>query len=240
MNLLKDKVVIVTGGTKGIGLATSQLMAQEGAIVYACARNEVVFEESNINYLYVDVTNKKTCQEVVSTIIEKHGRIDVLVADAGITADKLIVKMTDDDFDDVMGTNVKGIFNIIQIVGPLMENQGKGSIITLSSIVGEYGNIGQVNYSASKAAIIGLSKSCAKEFSRKGAQVRVNVVAPGYTLTGMVKTVPDNLLEKFSNMTMLKRLALPEEIANSILFLASDMSTYITGTVLDVNGGMRL
>lgn len=149
-------------------------------------------------------------------------------------------KMTDEMFDSVISVNLKGVFNIGRFVGPMMEKQGTGSIITISSVVGEYGNIGQANYAASKAGVIGLSKSWAKEFARKGQQVRVNVISPGYIMTDMLKTVPQDLLDKFADQTMLKRLGQPKEIANVALFLASELSTYITGSVLDANGGMRL
>lgn len=240
MSMLKDKVVIVTGGTKGIGYATVHRMSDEGAIVYACARHKVVFEKENIHYHYVDVTDKDSCKKLFEYVVEKHGKIDVLVANAGITSDALTVKMTDQMFDDVINTNIKGVFNIVSFVGPYMERQGYGSIITTSSVVGEYGNIGQANYAASKAGVIGMTKSWAKEFARRGAQVRVNSIAPGYILTDMLGTVPKDLLEKFSEQTMLKRLGKPEEIANTVLFLASDWSSYITGTVIDANGGMRL
>ena len=240
MNLLQDKVVIITGGTSGIGEATALKMASEGAIVYACARKEKMFTQENINYHYLDVTNINSCEELFNNVVTKHGKIDVLVADAGIKSDSLTVKMSEDAFDKVINTNLKGTFNIVKMIGPYMENNGGGSIITVSSIVGEYGNIGQANYAASKAGVIGMSKSWAKEFARKGTPVRVNCVAPGYILTDMLKTVPEQLLEKFASQTMLKRLGKPDEIAEVIVFLASDKASYITGTVLDVNGGMRL
>lgn len=240
MNSLKDKVAIVTGGTSGIGLATVQKLQQEGAIVYACARHEKEFKEENIIYHQLDVTSPDSCKVLFDDVLAMHGKIDILVADAGITADSLTVKLSDEDFDKVISTNLKGIFNIVRLVGPYMENNGGGSIVAVSSIVGEYGNIGQANYAASKAGVIGMSKSWAKEFARKGVPVRVNVVAPGYILTDMLKTVPEHLLEKFAGQTMLKRLGKPEEIAEVITFLASDASSYITGTVIDANGGMRL
>ena len=148
--------------------------------------------------------------------------------------------MTDDQFDRVIDVNLKGVFNIIRYVGPFMENQGYGSIVTVSSVVGEQGNIGQINYSASKGAVISMTKTWAKEFSRKGANVRVNAVAPGYIMTKMMDTVPQELLDRFASQTMLKRLGQPEEIAEVIAFLASDASSYITGTVISANGGMRL
>lgn len=238
--LLDGKIAIVTGGTEGIGYETCLKLAEEGAIVYACARHEQSFDNKNVRYHFLDVTDADSCKTLVNDVIACHKRIDVLVANAGVTSDSLTIKMSDEMFDKVINTNLKGIFNVVKLVGPLMEKNNNGSIITISSIVGEYGNIGQANYAASKAGIIAMTKSWAKEFARKGANVRVNSVAPGYTLTKMLETVPENLLQKFADQTMLKRLGKPEEIANAILFLASDMASYITGTVLDVNGGMRL
>ncbi|MCR5592160.1 MAG: 3-oxoacyl-ACP reductase FabG [Saccharofermentans sp.] len=237
---MTDKVVVITGGTSGIGYATALKMADSAAIVYVAARTERTFEKSNIKYHYVDVTNVESCKQLFDDVIDRYGRIDVLVADAGITADALTVKMTDEQFDRVIDVNLKGVFNIVRFVGPYMENQGWGSIVTVSSVVGEQGNIGQVNYSATKGAVISMTKTWAKEFSRKGANVRVNCVAPGYIMTRMMDTVPQNLLDKFAGQTMLKRLGQPEEIANVIGFLASDEASYITGTVISVNGGMRL
>lgn len=240
MNLLKDKVIIITGGTKGIGLATAIKMAEEGAIVYACARNEVAFNDDNIHYLKLDVTDSEACKEVADTVIRERGRIDGLIADAGVTRDAILYKMTEEMFDKVMDVNVKGTFHMIKAVHPYMDEQKEGSIVVISSIVGEYGNIGQINYSASKAALLGMAKSCAKEFARKGQRIRVNAVCPGYILTDMVKSVPENLLQKFAAQTMLNRLGEPEEVADVLTFLVSDMSSYVTGAVIDVNGGMRL
>lgn len=238
--LLENKVAVITGGTKGIGLEVSKLFASEGAKVVACARNEVKFESSDIEFFKLDVTSAENCQQLFDYVIEKYGRIDVLVCDAGITADSMTYKMTDEQFDRVLNVNLKGVFNVVRYFGPYMEKQGFGSIINISSVVGRYGNIGQANYSASKSGIIGMSLSWAKEFARKGVPVRVNVVSPGYILTDMLKTVPEDLLNKFSAQTMLKRLGNPEEIASAVLFLASDMSSYVTGEVLNVDGGMRL
>lgn len=237
---MKDKIVVISGGTSGIGLATAKKMAAEGAIVYAAARKERFFEEKGIKYHYVDVTNPETCKQLLDDVVAEHRKVDVLVADAGITADALTVKMTDDQFDNVIAVNLKGVFNMVRYVGPFMEKQGWGSIVTVSSVVGEQGNIGQINYAASKGAIISMTKTWAKEFSRKGANVRVNAVAPGYIMTKMMETVPKDLLEKFAGQTMLRRLGQPEEIANVIAFLASDEASYITGSVISANGGMRL
>ena len=238
--IMKDKIVLISGGSQGIGRVTAEKMAKEGAVVYACSRTEKAFDDPNIIYHSLDVTSDDSCKKLFEDIIEKHGRIDVLIANAGITKDAMTRKMSEEDFDRVINTNLKGVFNLVKYIGPKMEEQGKGSIVAISSVVGEQGNIGQANYAASKAGIIGMCKSWAKEFSRKGAQVRVNVIAPGYVLTDMVKSVPEELLERFAGQTMLKRLADPQEIAEVITFIASDKASYITGSVIDVNGGMRL
>lgn len=237
---LENKVAIITGGTTGIGYAAAVCMAKQGAKVYACARHSVDFEQEKIVYHYLDVTDGESCKALLEDVIRVEGRVDILAANAGITADALSIKMQDDMFDRVIDVNLKGIYNIVKYAAPWMEKQEKGSIIVTSSIVGQYGNIGQVNYAASKAGIIGMSKSWAKEFARKGKQIRVNAIAPGYILTDMVKTVPEHLLAKFADMTMLKRLGKPEEVAEVMAFLASDRASYITGAVIDVNGGMRL
>ena len=142
--------------------------------------------------------------------------------------------------DAVINVNLKGVFNLTRLFGPKMEENNYGSIINISSVVGVFGNIGQANYAASKAGVIGMTKTWAKEFARKGANVRCNAIAPGYIMTDMLKTVPQELLDKFAKMTMLGRLGQPHEIANAALFLASEEASYVTGQVLEVNGGMRL
>ena len=240
MGSLESKVSIITGGTSGIGYATALKFAEEGAVVYSCARHERSFENPRIKYQYLDVTDINSCNSLYEKIMKEYGKIDILVADAGITRDALTKKMSDESFTEVIDTNLKGVFNIVKLIGPCMEKQGYGSIVAVSSIVGEYGNIGQANYAASKAGVIAMCKSWAKEFSRKGGQVRVNAIAPGYILTDMLKSVPEDLLNKFTQLTMLGRLGKPEEVANAIAFLSSDAASYITGTVLDINGGMRL
>jgi len=163
-----------------------------------------------------------------------------LVNNAGITRDSMTRKMTDDQWNLVLDVNLKGAFNLVRHIGPQMETSGGGSIINISSVVGVFGNIGQANYAATKAGIIGLTMTWAKEFARKGVPVRVNAIAPGYTMTDILKTVPQELLDQFAQMTMLKRLGQPEEIAKVALFLASDDSSYITGQTIQVDGGMRL
>lgn len=236
---LEGKIALVTGGSNGIGKEICLKYANEGAIVYAADISELTFEHKNVEYIKLNVTDKENCKNVFDTIIEKHGTIDILVNNAGITRDALTRKMTDEQWDLVINVNLTGIFNLVRYIGPKMM-ESSGSIINISSVVGEYGNIGQANYSATKAGLIGLTKTWAKEFSRKGAPVRVNAIAPGYVMTDILKTVPQELLDKFAKMTMLKRLGEPEEIANVALFLASDESSYVTGHTLSVNGGMRL
>lgn len=237
---LEGKVAIVTGGARGLGAEMAKLFALEGAKVIAADMNELSFEQENVEFYKLNVTNVENCEKLVTDVIEKYGKIDILVNNAGITRDALTHKTTDEMWNLVIDVNLKGVFNITRLVGPKMMEQGNGSIINISSIVGEYGNIGQANYSATKAGVIGLAKTWAKEFARKGANVRVNAIAPGYVMTDILKTVPQDLLDKFAKLTMLKRLGQPEEIAKAALFLASDEASYVTGHVLDVNGGMRL
>ena len=173
-------------------------------------------------------------------IQKKYPNIDILVNCAGVTRDALTKNMTERQWDECIDVNLKGAWNITRLVGPAMQKQKSGSIINISSVVGVYGNIGQSNYAATKAGMIGMTKSWAKEFAFRGGNVRVNAIAPGYTRTNMLKSVPQDLLDQFSDQTMLGRLAEPIEIAFVALFLASDMSSYVTGSVIQADGGMRL
>ncbi|MDR2654839.1 MAG: beta-ketoacyl-ACP reductase [Oscillospiraceae bacterium] len=239
-NRLEGKIALVTGGSAGIGAECCKRFAAEGAKVVAGDMNPLSYEAENVEYIKLNVTDTANCQQVVDEIIAKHGKIDILVNNAGITRDALVQKMTDAMWDAVINVNLKGVFNTTRIIGPIMMQNGYGSIINISSVVGEYGNIGQTNYAATKAGVIGMTKTWAKEFARKGANVRTNAIAPGYVMTDILKTVPQELLDKFAALTMLGRLGQPEEIANAALFLASAESSYVTGHVLSVNGGMRL
>ncbi|MDL2324683.1 3-oxoacyl-ACP reductase FabG [Ruminococcaceae bacterium OttesenSCG-928-A16] len=237
---LEGKVALITGGSTGIGGECAKRFAAEGATVISGDMNPLTFEAAGVEYMKLNVTDVKNCEQVVKDILAKYGKIDILVNNAGITRDALVQKMTDDMWDAVIAVNLKGVFNITRLVGPAMMENNYGSIINISSVVGEYGNIGQTNYAATKAGVIGMAKTWAKEFARKGANVRTNAIAPGYVMTDILKTVPQDLLDKFAGLTMLGRLGQPEEIANAALFLASEESSYITGQVLSVNGGMRL
>jgi 3-oxoacyl-[acyl-carrier protein] reductase len=238
---LSGKVAIVTGASRGIGREIADLFVQNGAKVIGFYHlSEIDRILSEIDFMKIDISNTKECEETFNIIIKKYEKIDILVNCAGITADALTRKMTEEQFDQVISVNLKGVWNLTRLVGPHMQNNRNGSVINISSIVGEYGNIGQANYAATKAGVIGMTKSWAKEFAMRKGNVRVNAIAPGYTMTDMLKTVPEELLEKFASQTMLGRLAEPIEIANVALFLASDLSSYVTGATIDVNGGMRL
>ena len=238
--MLKGKIAIVTGAAQGIGYEIAKIFIENGAVVIGLDANHLDGFENSIEYRKLDVSNTLECERICNDIIQKYGHIDVLVNCAGITRDALTRKMSESQFDDVVSVNLKGVWNTTRIIGPHMQINKGGSIINISSVVGIYGNIGQANYAATKAGVIGMTKTWAKEFSFKGGNVRVNAIAPGYTLTNMLSTVPQELLDKFANQTMLGRLAMPIEIANVALFLASDMSSYVTGTTISVDGGMRL
>ncbi|WP_372590288.1 beta-ketoacyl-ACP reductase [Fervidobacterium pennivorans subsp. carthaginiensis] len=237
---LDGKVCIITGAGSGIGRAAAELFAKEGAIVIACDVNETSYENPNIHFYKLDVTDRNRIAEVVKDVVEKFGKIDVLVNNAGITRDALIQNMTEEDWDKVINVNLKGVFNMTQAVVPYMLEAGKGSIINTSSVVGVYGNIGQTNYAATKAGVIGMTKTWAKEFARKGAQIRVNAVAPGFIKTPMTEKVPEKILTMMAERAALKRLGEPIEVAYVYLFLASDESSYITGQVIGVDGGLIL
>ncbi|MBP1924508.1 3-oxoacyl-[acyl-carrier protein] reductase [Sedimentibacter acidaminivorans] len=240
MNRLKDKVAIVTGGARGIGRAVCEVFSDEGAKVIAVDIVSVLYSKEWVEGYKANLCSNDDLTKLVEYVKEKYGKIDILVNNAGITKDSLIEKMSEEMWDDVININLKAVFNITKLIAPVMKMNGKGSIINISSVVGEYGNVGQSNYAATKAGIIGLTKSWAKEFSRKGEDIRVNSVAPGYTNTEMMATVPEKVLNDIKEKTMLKRLGDPKEIANAILFLASEESSYITGQLLSVNGGLRL
>lgn len=237
---LQGKVAVVTGGAKGLGQAMAETFAREGARVIAVDMMELTYENPNVEFYKLNVASSEDVAKFFAFAVEKYGKIDILVNNAGITRDAMTRKMTDEQFDLVISVNLKGVFNMTRVFGPHMEDNNFGSIINIASIVGVFGNIGQANYAASKAGVIGMTKTWAKEFARKGANVRVNAIAPGYIMTDMMKTVPAELLEKFAKMTMLGRLGQPQEIADATLYLASDESSYVTGQVLEVNGGMRL
>lgn len=244
---LKGKVAIVTGAGQGIGAATARKFAREGAVVAICdlnadagARVESACREAGaqVNGYVLDVANRDAVVKMVADVIARHGRIDVLVNNAGITRDARLQKMTLQQFDDVIDVNLRAVFNTTQVVADIMVEQGAGVVLNASSVVGIYGNYGQTNYAASKFGVIGFTKTWSRELGPKG--VRVNAVAPGFVDTPILSTVPDAVLDKMRSQVPLGRLAQPEEIANVYAFLASDEASYINGAVLEVSGGMTL
>ncbi len=243
---LKGKVCVVTGGARGIGRGIVETFVKEGAErVWALDVNEAEFAAMEnslpaVKGAAVDVTDSAAVNALFARIRSESGRIDVLVNNAGITRDALIQKMTDDDWDAVVNVNLKGVFVVTRAVAPLMMEAGKGSIVSISSIVGLDGNIGQSNYAATKGGVVSMTKGWAREFARKGAKVRVNAVSPGYTRTPMIASVPEKVLEPIIARTPLGRLAEIRDIANAVLFLSSDDAEFITGQVLRVDGGLVL
>ncbi len=234
---LKDKICLVTGAAQGIGAATVAKFAAEGAVVIGCDRRPGSVPGAAAMHA-VDVTKRNEVDALVAAVLAAHGRIDVLVNNAGITKDARLVKMTLEQFDAVIDVNLRGVFHLSQAVAPHMVERGAGVILNASSVVGLYGNYGQTNYAASKFGVIGFTKTWSRELGPKG--VRVNAVAPGFVDTPILATVPDKVLAQMRSQVPLGRLARPEEIANVYAFLASDEASYINGTVIEVSGGMTV
>lgn len=240
MKRFEGKNIVITGAARGIGRTVANLMLEQGANhVYSLdvAEGE---EMANFTQKKVDISNTDAVKKVVNEIIIEAKHIDVLVNNAGVTRDGLVEKISEENWNFVVDINLKGTFNVTQAVVPFMKEAGKGSIVNLSSVVGEYGNIGQTNYAATKAGVIGMTYTWAKEFTRKGENIRTNVVAPGYVNTEMVQSVPEKIINRLKEQNPMKRLAEPIEIANAVAFLASDEASFVNGHVLSVNGGMRI
>lgn len=239
---LKDRVALVTGGARGIGRATAEVFLKEGAKVCIVDVDEAIVAEAakelgggTLGFV-MDVTNRKSVEDGVAKINAELGPIEILVNNAGIIRDAQLSKMDESDFDAVISVNLKGVFNTTQIISKQMVERGKGVILNASSVVALYGNFGQTNYVASKSAVIGMTKTWARELGRKG--VRVNAVAPGFIETRMTEGIPDKVMEKLAAMVPLQRMGKPSEIANAYLFLASDEASYVNGHVLSVDGGV--
>lgn len=248
MKLLEGKNVIITGGSRGIGKGIAQIFAQHGANIaftYASSANAANELEAELNDLGIKAKGYKSnaavfseCEELIKNVTEDFGRIDVLINNAGITKDNLLMRMTEEDFDQVIEVNLKSVFNMTKAVQRTMLKQRSGSIINMSSVVGVKGNAGQANYSASKAGIIGFSKSMALELGSRN--IRTNVIAPGFIETEMTEKLDEKTVEGWRESIPLKRGGTPEDIANACIFLASNLSSYVTGQVLHVNGGMLM
>lgn len=246
MDRMKGKVCVVTGGARGIGRGIVETFAKEGAeLVWALDMNDAEFPAlekafPNVKGAVVNVTSGAAVDAFVAKVKAECGRIDALVNNAGITRDALIQKMSEEDWDAVINVNLKGVFLMTKYVAPLMMETGSGSIVSIASVVGLDGNIGQSNYAATKGGVVSMTKGWAKEFARKGAKVRANSVSPGYTRTPMIETVPEKVLEPIISRTPLGRLAEIQDIANAVLFLSSEDARFITGQVLRVDGGLVL
>lgn len=245
MRRLENKIAIITGGAQGIGKSTSIKFATEGAVVLIWDVNEEKAQELvnelkaqnyNAEFFKVDVTNLESTNQCAKKVFEKYGRIDILINNAGITRDSSLLKMTVEQWNQVINVNLTGVFNCTKAVAPLMVEKGYGKIVNTTSIVALYGNFGQTNYVATKSGLIGMTKVWARELGRKG--INVNAVAPGFIATEMIQTVPEKIIESLKDKTPLGRLGNPEDIANAYLFLVSDEASFINGAVLSVDGGL--
>lgn len=242
------KVAVITGAARGLGRAGAERFLSSGnwrtalfdvnteLLEKAAKELGEKYGADNVMWLKVDITSGESVDAAMKTVIEKLGRIDALINNAGVTRDAMLHKMQEKDWDMVLNVNLKGAFLCTKAVAPHMKERKSGAIINTSSVVGLYGNIGQSNYAASKFGIIGLTKTWAKEMGRDG--IRVNAVAPGYTMTEMLGSVPEKILTSVAEKTPLKRLGRPEDIANAYFFLANDDSAFVTGNILSVDGGL--
>jgi 3-oxoacyl-[acyl-carrier protein] reductase len=246
---VKDRIAIVTGGSRGIGRAVCLSLTARGAKVVACARNLAALEELRaearrrehpglIDPRELNVAQRESVDALVESVAEQYGRIDILVNNAGITRDGLFMSMDDEQFDEVLTTNLRSAFWLTRAVGKHMVRQRYGRIVNISSVSGVMGNAGQANYAASKAGLIGFSKSVAKELGKR--KITCNVIAPGFIETDMTAVLPEKLKESALQVIPLGRMGQAEEVAEAVAFLASDAASYITGQVLLVDGGLRM
>lgn len=247
MPKFEDQVVIITGSTRGIGKEVASAFAKEGATVVILGRNAQAADETRDELLKTgfkaesygcDVSNLQNVQEIVNKILDKHNRIDILINNAGITKDNLLLRMSEEDWDEVIRINLRGVFNFTKVVTKVMLKAKKGKIINIASIIGISGNAGQANYAASKAGIIGFTKSIAKEIASRG--ITVNAVAPGYIQTDMTANLNEKVREEITKNIPLQRLGKAEDVAGVCLFLASHEADYITGQTIVVDGGMTI
>lgn len=245
--MLSEKVAIVTGASRGIGRCIALALAAQGAKVVASARNaealdklveEIKQQGGEATAVVGDVAVDTDASKLIDQAVAKYGQVDILVNNAGITRDGLLLRMKNEDWDAVLDTNLKGAFLCIRAAAKVMSKQRSGRIINISSVVGEMGNAGQANYCASKAGLLGLTKSVARELARRN--VTVNAITPGYIVTDMTDDMTDKARQAMTEQIPLGRLGEVDDIANAVIFLASDQSSYITGQVLGINGGMYM
>lgn len=250
MKLLEGKSAIVTGGSRGIGKSIVNKLAEQGANVIftyvsegSAASSEKLAADVSAQYgsqvlaVRSDISKFEEAEKLVNTTVEKFGRLDILVNNAGITKDNLLMRMSEDQWDDVINTNLKGVFSLVKAAQRPMLKQRSGSIINMSSVVGRSGNAGQANYAASKAGLIGFTKSVAMELGSRN--IRCNAVAPGFIETEMTETLDENIKKTWIENIPLKRAGTGEDVANAVLFLASDLSSYISGQTINVCGAMQ-
>ena len=246
--MLEGKIALVTGASRGIGRQIAKTLAAKGAFVIvnyngSAAKAEEVVKEiqaagGNGQAVQCNVSDFESCKEMLDAVVKEHGRLDILVNNAGITRDNLLMKMSEEDFDAVIQTNLKGVFNCTRHIARQMLKQKSGRIINISSVSGVLGNAGQANYCASKAGVIGLTKSVAREIGSRG--ITVNAIAPGFIDTEMTAVLPDDVKKAMGEQIPLKRFGTTEDVAQAAVFLASDRAAYITGQVLCVDGGMAM
>ncbi|SVA33093.1 uncharacterized protein METZ01_LOCUS85947 [marine metagenome] len=240
MGLLESKIAVITGGGRGIGKATAQLFTNEGATVVIAEFDEVsgqsTANELGAHFIKTDISNEESVNALFNFVSSEFGQLDILVNNAGILADSTLKKLDPDSFDAVINVNLRGVYLCGRAAADIMIEQGSGVILNASSVVAHYGNFGQTNYVASKAGVIGITKVWARELGKNG--IRVNAVAPGFIQTNMTAGMPEKVVDMMGDKVPLKRWGQPEDVANAYTFLASDEASYITGAVLNVDGGV--
>lgn len=236
--MLKDKIALITGGSRGIGKEIVLKYAENGATVISGDLIDHDYSHENVIHVKLNVTDRENIKKVAAEIKEKYGKLDILVNNAGITRDSLLQRMKEEDWDLVVDINLKGVYNVMQGMVSLLLKSDGASVINMASVVGLDGNMGQTNYSATKGGVIAMSKTWAKEFGRKN--LRSNAIAPGFIKTDMTHVLPEKVVEAVLENTPLKKMGDAQDVANAALFLGSDMSKFITGQVIRIDGGLSL